>query len=182
MSPIEVIGWAAALAGLFFLAIAAHAAAGKLLRHARWAWVGVKAAQRFVRLGWNAGEPPDGAVILVANHCERERTDLDWSVLQRIGDRLYGRGYSMPLKNLHAWLEIDATKREDEGLDGQVRRAMESLPEGWQMDILIERGRANVRLISPEGVDDFDDWGAPLSKGIAGAVDHAMDASARSAA
>lgn len=108
---IELIGTIAIWVGLCVVLALLWKWTGELAWEARWKWGNVHQSMRYVRRGWNTGEPPEGRPILVANNIKDQRSPLDghcWAVMVRRGDRVQtlSGGMSMPVKNVTAWLEV----------------------------------------------------------------------------
>lgn len=60
-------------------------------------------------------------------------------------------------------------------LGAAIERAAESLPDGWQLVIDVERGAGSVSLLGPDGYTDLDDFaGDDLADSIENAVAHAI--------
>lgn len=111
------IGIITSVVSLVVVLYSASAILGKLAWYASWKWGTAKQRVRSVRLGWNAGEPPENEWILVREHTEFNsvrgtksaiKRDWDWAVMRRRGDWLHSvtGGFSMPIQNCTGWLYI----------------------------------------------------------------------------
>lgn len=88
---------------------------GKIAWYASWKWGTARQRYRSVRLGWNAGEPPEGQWVLVREHTKfskgvktAQKRDWDWAVMRRHGNMMTSTsgGLSMPIENCTGWLYI----------------------------------------------------------------------------
>jgi hypothetical protein len=115
MTFIEFVGYVGCIAGIVMIVCALWTACGIFAFRSRWKWGDAKQIKRSVKLGWNAGEPPDGAWLLIREHMgdlSKSATgwqyqNHSWAVMQRRGDRCYTKGgSSFPVTNITGWLEI----------------------------------------------------------------------------
>ena len=108
---------------------------GKIAWYATWKWGTARQRFRSVRLGWNAGEPPEYQWVLVREHTTfsyidgvktARKQDWDWAVMRRRGDVMVSTsgGLTMPIENCTGWLYITEEpkmveeKPVDRGIDG----------------------------------------------------------------
>jgi len=120
MEVITWIGYFGCVVGVVTMLVGAYALCGKLWWIATWKWGDAKEMRRSVRLGWNAGEMPEGKWVLVREHADgaiaqKEKFDSDyrWALMMRRGDRCYSinSGYSTPITNISGWLlTVESTK------------------------------------------------------------------------
>ena len=109
---IEMLGYFAAAVGAIVTLLGAHRIAGELALRAAWRWASTRHIVRNVRNGWNAGPPPEGVWVLVANNAafirSATRDEGTWAVMMRRENTMFARGggLTMPVRNVEGWLAI----------------------------------------------------------------------------
>jgi hypothetical protein len=110
-------GGIAILSGAICLLYGAAAFCGWCAFIVRWKWGNARQMQRSVRLGWNAGMPPEGQWFFVREWADRAKCkymggcpeNYDWALMRRKGDQCVSinRGFQTPVTNINGWMYVD---------------------------------------------------------------------------
>lgn len=117
MNTLLMIGGSIAiLAGSICLLYGAAAFCGRCAFIVRWKWGNARQMRRSVRLGWNAGMPPEGQWFFVREWADAAKGNMsgtarnyDWALMRREGDQCISisGGFQTPATNINGWMYVD---------------------------------------------------------------------------